>query len=137
MKFSTLEEIRDINRRHIIENGGKYVGPDNALNWGSLEWVLDAVRYPLFGIDHYPTLEEKAAILAWTIITGHVFVDGNKRTGMTALIHFVKLNHDQLDITTDEIVDVVIRIASAGAADSYQEFVHWVRSKHVPGLDRP
>jgi len=132
VKFPTLEEIIGIDRRHIAESGGGYSGSDNVINLGSLEWVLDTIQYPLFGVDRYPSLEEKAAILAWTIIKSHVFFDGNKRTGMTALIHFVRLNRYRLNVTPDEIVEIAVKIAGESQQDySLQEFVQWIRSKLV------
>jgi len=132
VKFPTREEIIKINRRHIAEGGGGYLGSENVINLGSLEWVLDAIQYPLFGVDRYPTLEEKAAILAWTIIKSHVFFDGNKRTGMTALIHFIRLNRYQLNASSNEIVEVAVKIASESKLGfPLQEFVRWVRSKLV------
>lgn len=123
-----------MNQRHIAEGGGACSCPDNVVNLGSLEWVLEAIRYPLFGVDRYPALEEKAAILAWTIIKGHVFFDGNKRTGMTALIHFLRLNRYQLNVSSDEIVEVAVRIIMASeSAESFsqQEFVRWIRNNLV------
>jgi death-on-curing protein len=133
VKFPTLEEIIGIDRRHIAESGGGYCGSDNVINLGSLEWVLDTIQYPLFGVDQYPSLEEKAAILAWTIIKSHVFFDGNKRTGMTALIYFVRLNRYRLNITPDEIVEIAVKIAGESQQDySLQELVQWIRSKLVP-----
>jgi death-on-curing protein len=134
VKFPTLEEIIGIDRRHIAESGGGYFGSDNVINLGSLEWVLDTIQYPLFGADQYPSLEEKTAVLAWTIIKSHVFFDSNKRTGMTALIHFVRLNRYRLNVTPDEIVEIAVKIAGESQQDySLQEFVQWIRSKLVPG----
>lgn len=40
----------------------------------------------VFGEDAYPTPVEKAAALFHGIITGHVFADGNKRTGTIAAL---------------------------------------------------
>ena len=58
----------------------------------SLEYILDAIQYPIYGVDKYPSLIEKAAALTWWIIEGHIFIDGNKRTGMQALIEFLEIN---------------------------------------------
>lgn len=127
MNFPTLEDIVAINRLHIERTGGSYFGPDNLKERGSLEWVLDAVRYPLFGADRYATLAERAARLSWTIITGHVFWDGNKRTGMTSLHLFMRLNGCRLAVTNDDIVDIACRIADQGCG--YEEFIDWVRSR--------
>jgi len=73
----TVERILEINRRMIYEFGGIFfVGDHNLANPGSLEHVLVEIRGSLFGQELYPTVYEKAAILAWRIITGHIFHDG-------------------------------------------------------------
>lgn len=73
---------------------------------------------------------EKSAILAWTIIASHVFWDGNKRTGMSALETLLILNGYQLNVTDEEIEETAVRVADAIISDySYEEFVRWLRSK--------
>lgn len=132
LKIPTFRDIVETNRRHIERTGGEYYEPDNLLNRGSLEWVLEAIQYPLFGTDCYPTLAEKVAILAWTIIDGHVFYDGNKRTGMSALQAMTRLNGYQLNVTVEEIVQVALRIARGREDDySFEEFVQWIRGKLI------
>lgn len=130
--FPTRANIVELNLRHINETGGEYLGVDNLRNSNSLEWVLDAIQYPLF--DRYPTIEEKAATLTWIIITDHVFFDGCKRTGMSALEIFLKLNGFQLESSTDEIVNVALRIAKRQPDEKFsrEEFVEWVKSKMKP-----
>jgi death-on-curing protein len=133
--FPTLENIITLNRQHIRRTGGTFFGLDNLRNRGSLEWVLEAIRYPLFGIDLYPTLAEKAALLAWIIIADHVFYDGCKRTGISALQIFVELNGFQLDATRNERRDIAVAIArghTPGGHYSREEFFHWVKSRIRP-----
>lgn len=126
--YPTREDIVALNRRHIDETGGDWVGDDNVIKPGSLGWVLEAIRYPLFGIDLYPTLAEKASLLAWIIIDDHVFLDGCKRTGMSAMEVFIILNGYDLVATGDEIRDIAIRIADRlETLFSRDDFVKWVR----------
>jgi len=131
--FPTREDIIKLNRRHIEKSRNFYVGLDNLRNSNSLEWVLEAIQYPLFGVDNYPTLAEKAAILAWTIIDGHVFYDGNKRTGMSALDILIRQNGYQLDASNDEFVEIALRIANKNPEQDYtfDEFAEWVRDKLI------
>jgi death-on-curing protein len=132
--FPTYEDIIRLNHLHIEETGGYYLEPDNLLNLGGLKWVLDIIQYPLFCVDHYPTLAEKAAILAWVVIKDHVFYDGCKRTGMSALEIFIGVNGYQLNASDDEIVNVALRIAGGYAEENYsfEELVQWVREKVSP-----
>jgi len=134
--FPTRDDIIKLNRRHIETTGGEFFPPDNLLNPGSLQWVLDAIQYPLFGVECYPTLADKAAILAWAIIQGHVFYDGCKRTGMAALDIFLRLNGHRLVATNDEVVTVACRVAGDRAEGrySYEEFMGWVSNRLQPNL---
>jgi len=130
LKFPTREDIVKANLRHIQENGGDWNGPENTINPGSLEWVLEAIGYPLFDVEMYPSLAEKAAILAWTIIDSHVFLDGCKRTGMSVMEAFLISNGYGLNATGNEIKDVAIRIASrVEVGYSFEEFCEWVRQR--------
>lgn len=126
MKFPTLEDIVELNRQHLKATG--YLKER-----GSLEWVLDAIQHPIFGVDRYPTLVEKAAKLAWTIIHGHVFWDGNKRTGMSVLYAFLRWNGYRLNTTSEETVEIALRVAEAstGGDYTYEDFVLWVRDRIV------
>jgi len=130
MIFPTWEDLVMLNRRHIEKTGGQWVEPDNVRNTSSLGWVLDAIRYPLFGISTYPTLAEKASLLAWTIIDDHVFFDGCKRTGMSAMEAFIVLNGYELDATGDEVRDIALLIARrVEEGYSRDKLVCWVRER--------
>jgi death-on-curing protein len=45
-----------------------------------------------FGQDIYPTVIEKGVALFHSLVANHAFVDGNKRTAVTALDHFLLAN---------------------------------------------
>lgn len=131
MIFPAREDIIKLNRRHIEKSENFYVAPDNVRNPDSLEWVLEAIQYPLFDVDKYPTIAEKAALLAWIIIDGHVFYDGNKRTGMSILDIFLRQNGYRLIASNDEIVDIALRIAGKNTEKNYtlDEFIQWVKGR--------
>ncbi len=44
----------------------------------------------------YPTIESKAALYLFNITENHIFSDGNKRTGLDAMLIFLELNGYQL-----------------------------------------
>ena len=48
---------------------------------GLLESALEAAFSEFGGVEFYPTKEEKAARLGYSLISNHAFVDGNKRIG--------------------------------------------------------
>jgi death-on-curing protein len=128
--FPTHDDIVEINRYHIESTGGFHDGGNNIINLGSLKWVLDAIQHPLFGVDQYPSIAEKAAILSWKITAGHVFFDGNKRTGTSALLIFLQANGYRLDASHDDIIDMMLHISSPEKEIfDYEDYVEWIRDK--------
>jgi death on curing protein len=113
VKFPTLEDICEINREWIMVYGGRYVGETNNFCYkSSLEYILEAIQHPIYGIDKYPSLVAKASALAWWIIEGHIFNDGNKRTGMQAAIELLEMNGAKTHFDSESVVQIAVDIAS-------------------------
>lgn len=133
MNFPKFEEIIGFNRRQIEKYGGFFYSPDNLHNRDALMYLLDAIQYPLNDTDLFPTFEEKAAVLAWKIITGHVFHDGNKRTGIHTMDIFIRSNDYELHATNDELIEVSLKIAKSSIQGySYEEFLEWIMIRVRP-----
>jgi len=132
MIFPTREIIVEHNRIIIDSTIGFFVPPENLLNSDGLEWVLEIIQYPLFGINPYPTLVEKAAILVWTIINDHVFIDGNngnKRTAMFIMETFLNMNGFSLESTTTEMVKIALNIANYRKDSfTFDDLTTWIRN---------
>lgn len=108
-----IGEVCDTNRLFILETGGAFYPPRNLLNPLSLQWALDRIQCPLlFGVDLYPELPDKAALLAWTIINDHVFYDGNKRTDMATIKIMVLKNGFQFNANDEEITEMARAITN-------------------------
>ena len=83
------------------------------LKKSGLEAAVSQPRQTFGGADLYPGIFEKGAALARGIICGHVFVDGNKRTGMEAALVFLEVNGWQVRLTKDEYVALALDVAGA------------------------
>jgi death on curing protein len=95
-----------------------------------LGYLLDVVRIGQSQGDPYPTLAQKAAVYSFNIITRHVFVDGNKRTGITAMLLFLNLNGaDFKGVTSKEIVNLALSIAENKMA--FDELVYWINQRII------
>jgi len=93
--------------------GGRYVAENNNFcNTSSLQYILDAIENQVFGVDQYPTLIDKAAALAWWIIEGHIFNDGNKRTGMQAAIELLEMNGAITNFDSESIIKIALEVAN-------------------------
>lgn len=128
--FPTKANIVQLNVAHLNRSGGNVSGAGKMINENSLDWVLDAIQNPIFGKDQYPTISQKAAVLAWTIINNHVFIDGNKRTGMSALMIFLEINGFFLKARDNEIIATAIKVANPTESSySREAFMGWVSRK--------
>lgn len=61
--------------------------------WG----ILGSISQTVFGELAYPTIEEQAAQLLYSVIKGHAFSDGNKRIGSFLFVWFLEQNSYHLD----------------------------------------
>ncbi|MFN8351126.1 MAG: type II toxin-antitoxin system death-on-curing family toxin [Flavobacteriales bacterium] len=107
----------------------RFGGSDGVRDEGILDASLNRPFATFGGVDLFPSPEEKAAALLHGIITGHPFVDGNKRTGY-ALARLI-LQDAGLDITADENekYDTVIQVAT-GQMD-VEGIVAWMKGRVV------
>ncbi|MCI0554810.1 MAG: type II toxin-antitoxin system death-on-curing family toxin, partial [Anaerolineae bacterium] len=87
---------------------------------------VSTIQGSVLNFDPYPTVIEKAAFLAWRIITGHIFIDGNKRTGMESCRLFLDVNGYDLLIDQD-IVTMALRIAKSETV--FEDFVEWLKNR--------
>ncbi|MDR1116758.1 MAG: type II toxin-antitoxin system death-on-curing family toxin [Oscillospiraceae bacterium] len=86
-------------------------GADGIRDVGLLESALAAPFSSFGGVSVYPTLQSKAARLAFGIIKNHPFVDGNKRVGILAMISFLEINGVKLNCTDDELIKIGLGLA--------------------------
>ncbi len=130
MIYPNRVQIISLNYQIINSTKGLFVPPNNLINSNSLEWVLNTIQYPLYGM--YTTLEEKASLMAWTIIRDHVFNDGNKRTGMVALETFIKMNGKTLFLTDNEIKDIALYVAEPNnKRTSKDDLTNWIKEHEI------
>ncbi len=148
--YLSKSELIAINRMTIDQHGGNFVAPNNILHEERLEYLLEAVDQQIFGEVLHPSISSKASVYFFHIVTGHVFQDGNKRTGLAAALVFLELNgymlqdnlsglesrigsHDKHsnDLNTTEVLyDVTMKVASGGL--TLIECQRWLESQILP-----
>lgn len=62
----------------------------------------------------YPTVEMSGAALLHSMVLNHPFHNGNKRTGLVALLVFLDENHMRLTCPEDELFRLVLLVAQHG-----------------------
>jgi death-on-curing protein len=88
-----------IHARLTDETGGDHLLRDVGL----LASAVARPRAVFAGGDLYPSLEAKAAALMQSLILNHPFLDGNKRTGITAAALFLLGNGRRLTADNAEL----------------------------------
>jgi death-on-curing family protein len=88
MVYLTAEQNLFLHARLVAETGGSH-------GVGDLNLLLSAVSRPKASFDDrdlYPDLFTQSAVLMDSLINNHPFVDGNKRTGISAAALFLQAN---------------------------------------------
>lgn len=75
----------------------------------------------------YPSIEEAATALCYSLVMNHAFIDGNKRIGHAALETFLVLNGYELIGDVDDAEKTILSLASGNM--TRDELLTWVRSK--------
>ena len=110
MRYLTIPEILAIAEKHV----GNY----HILNENQLNYLVEVIGAKFGDIELFPSLFQKAAVYAHHIITGHVFMDGNKRIGMKCVLLFLELNGCVLRLNIDDsIIELGLKIADGSITD--------------------
>jgi len=126
MRHLSLAEVLALHQRLLRRSGGA----TGIRDIGALE---SAVAQPLatFGDqDLYPSLIEKAAALAFSLIKNHAFLDGNKRLSHAAMEVLLLLNGHEVECGVDE--QEAFWLALAAGEKSREELVAWLTEHARP-----
>lgn len=107
-KYLSAETILILHSEVVDATGGMHGVRDIAL----LAAIVDKPKASFGGRDLYPDVFIKAAVCLESIVNYHVFIDGNKRTGITACARFLYQNGYTLFATNKEVEKFVLSIAT-------------------------
>lgn len=116
----TTEEVLMLHGKLLAATGGLPGLRDRGL----LESAVLSAEAGFEDVEQYPTAEEKAARLAFSLISDHPFADGNKRVGVLAMLMTLKLNGVALRYAQQELIDLGLAAASGKAG--YEEILAWI-----------
>lgn len=120
MILLTVDEVIMLHSK-LLEATGGFPGLRDR---GLLESAVLSVNAGFEDVERYPTAEEKAARLAYALISNHPFVDGNKRVGVLSMLMMLKLNSVTLRYTQQELIDLGLTAASGKIG--YEEILEWI-----------
>jgi len=124
VEFLTLDEILSLHADQIARYGGSALVRDVGLLQSAL-----AMPAATFGRELlHASLDEQAAAYLFYLVKNHPFVDGNKRTGLVAMLVFLGLNGQRLEAPDDELTDGKTRVDVPTAfiltMDDHKKFVY-------------
>jgi len=126
IKFSS-EKVKLLHQLMAEATGGDVGVRDE----GMLDSALESAFATFDGVELYPSKEEKAAKLGFSLISNHAFVDGNKRIGVYVMLSFLELNGIRIEATDEDVVSLGL-----GAADGsmvQEDVLNWIKRHQKKG----
>lgn len=114
MRYLTVKDIVKINTKLITTvSSGELIGIKDA---AALDMAVNQPQQEVFGEALYPTIHDKAAILAINLAKRHPFQNGNKRTALMAMLTFFMMNGYTTKFTQEEAVQFILNITTSQQA---------------------
>ena len=125
MIFLTTEEIIDLHSKIINRTGGS----EGLRDINLLESAVYSAMASFADTESYPSVEEKAARLMFSLVNNHAFVDGNKRIGVFVMLMTLKLNNIEIKYSQEELISLGLSTA-AGQTD-YDGILNWIKNHTI------
>ena len=119
-KFST-DKIKLLHQLMAEATGGSVGVRDE----GMLTSALESAFATFDGEELYPSKEEKAAKLGYSLISNHAFVDGNKRIGVFVMLSFLELNGIHLDSSDEDLIELGLGVADGKMKQ--EDVLQWIQ----------
>ena len=116
----TVSEILRLHQKLLDATGGL----SGTRDLGLLESAVYSANQVFGEEEDYPTVEQRAARLAYAITQNHPFVDGNKRIGMLVMLMTLRLNHVQIQYTQAELIQLGLSVADNSYR--YEDILAWI-----------
>ena len=118
----TIKIILRLHDLSIITYGGSQGIRDQGL----MESAIARPYQTFDGEDLYPTVFEEAAALTESIIINHPFIDGNKRTGLLAMLVILEIGNSKITASNDDTYNFTIQISTGEM--KFEEIVFWLKN---------
>lgn len=123
IKYISIDEVIAIHDNMVATYGGSH----GIRDLGLVESAISRPKATFGGEDLYTDIFTKAAALFHSLMFNHAFLDGNKRTTITATARFISLNRYELNASKREFVDFPLRVENNHL--SLEEIAAWLK-KH-------
>jgi len=121
-KISYIDEeiLRDICHKLAIKYftiDGEPIGDYELRDNGKIASALENPQRSFGGVELYPTLYHKAAILYYGMIKAHAFANGNKRIAVVTLLTFLAINDKYLKVAPEVLESNVVEVAESPSGE--------------------
>ena len=96
---------------------------------GLLDSAIEGAFATFDGVELYPSKEEKAAKLGYSLISNHAFVDGNKRIGVYVMLSFLELNGIHIEAADEDVVSLGLGVADGNMEQ--KEILDWIHKHKI------
>lgn len=117
--YLTLDDILELHG--LIVGGTAAEAGDQLRNRHGLESAL--ARPETYAHYQDADLALQAAVLAHGIAEGQLFIDGNKRTGLVAMLTFLELNSWRIEASDPELADWILSFSAGASPEDVAELV--------------
>ena len=124
IKFSK-EKVKLLHQLMAEATGGGVGVRDEGL----LDSAIENAFATFGGEELYPSKEEKAASLAYSLISDHAFVDGNKRIGVYVMLSFLELNGIRIEASDDDVIK--LGLGTADGSMKRDEILAWIMEHEI------
>jgi len=107
MRALTVEQVLRLHAR-LLERFG---GAAGVRDLGALEGALGRPFAEFEGVPAFPEVQDRTAALWHGLVTGHAFLDGNKRVGLAATLIWLDANGYRLALDAEQRYATTMRIA--------------------------
>lgn len=126
--YLTAQQLLFIHARLIATTGGEH----GVRDLGLLQSAVARPQATFDGADLYPDLYAKAAALMESLAQNHPFVDGNKRTAITATALFLVRNGRSLQTTNAELERFTFHVINHHPP--LEELATWFEANSTPDV---
>ena len=117
-----LEDVLLLHEFSIKDFGGA----SGIRDIGLLESAIARPFQTFGGEDLYPSPFDKAAAIGESLIGNHPFVDGNKRTGILAIVALLKEHDMEVNADGDDLYQFTISISTGEI--KFEQIVEWLKN---------
>ena len=124
IKFSS-EKVKLLHQLMAEATGGSVGVRDEGL----LDSAIEGAFATFDGVELYPSKEEKAAKLGYSLIPKHAFVDGNKRIGVYVMLSFLELNGIHIEAADKDVVSLGLGVADGSMEQ--KDILDWIHKHKI------